>query len=170
MICLMTFWYLINVPPLINFENFSHPQTLLGPPVYSFSQISILATVKFSNIWYQLKVLWLISMWHRYILVEHEWISPDVGMNSHLIFRYFFPIKSSPPAYLDPPLIKFSRFFQFPYCLVTHFIRHCRVKPFKILAEYYMQIDLTYQNLRRLKRSPDCYFFNQRKSWIVLAG
>ena len=44
-----------------------------------------------------------------------EWISPGVGVNSmnlYIIFRNCF--FNSPPAYLDPRLIQFSRFFPLP--------------------------------------------------------
>ena len=48
----------------------------------------------------------------RYIIVEDEWISLDVGMNSanlcFIIFEMDLPILLT--RLLDPPLIKLSRF------------------------------------------------------------
>ena len=48
----------------------------------------------------------------RYILVEDEWFSLDVGMNSAklylIIFEMDLPILLT--RFLDPPPIKFSRF------------------------------------------------------------
>ena len=53
-------------------------------------------------------------MCQKYILVENEWISPDVEINSmdlYLIFRYFFPIQSPLPRLFGPPAYQISKIF-----------------------------------------------------------
>ena len=53
--CLNTFWCLIYVPLLIDFwKIFLPPEIIRSPLLINFLQILILATVKFSNLYYRL--------------------------------------------------------------------------------------------------------------------
>ena len=91
MFVLGTLWCRINVPPprLLIFENFSYPPVLIRTPVYKFSPILILATVKFPNTYYRLKVFQLISMCQKYIFVENESISPGFEIDGMKLYPKF---------------------------------------------------------------------------------
>ena len=120
-------------PPAYYFlKNFPTPRTLIGPPAYQFSQISILATVRFSKICYQVKVFKLIYVYQRCTLVENEWISLGVDINSTnlcTILRNRFPNLPLTPSPLiwTPRLKRFSRFFSPKLLFGPPPFRHCKV-------------------------------------------